>query len=107
MKLKKAIVFILVLLAVFGFTAVDEAYSDMMDQPGKLTLNVRRVNSDYVTISIFGQSTAINIKELQNNWSEFSKNVTNGLDSTVGEIRELFGLEKYEPDYSTFKSQML
>ena len=34
MKLKKAIVFILVLLVSFGFTAVDEAYSDMMDQPG-------------------------------------------------------------------------
>lgn len=106
MKLKKTAVFILVLLSVFGFTAVDEAYSHMMDQPGKISLNIRRVNSDYVTISIFGQSTAINIKELQDDWNEFSNNVTTGLDNTVGEIQELFGL-KPEPDYSAFKTEML
>lgn len=107
MKFKKIAVFILVLLAVFSFTAVDEAYSNMMDHPGKLSLNIRRVNSDYITISIFGQSAAVNTKKLQDDWSEFSNKVTTGLDNTVGEIKGLIGLEKYEPDYSTFKSEML
>lgn len=107
MKLKKTIVFILVILAVFGFTAVDEAYSDMMDQQGKITLNVRRVNSDYLTISIFGQSAAINIQELQDNWNEVSEKVTGGLDNAVGEIREFLGIEEYEPDYTTFNTEIL
>ena len=107
MRLKKAAIFILVLLTVFGFTAVDEAYSNMMDQQGKLSLNIRKVNSDYVTISIFGQSASVNIKELQDDWSGFSDNVTVGLDNIVGEIQGLIGLEKHEPDYSTFKTEIL
>lgn len=107
MKLKKTMVFILVFLSVFAFTAVDEAYSHMMDQPGKLSLNIRRVNSEYISISIFGQSAAVNIKKLQDDWSEFSNNVTLGLDNTVSEIRDLFGINKYEPDYSTFQTEML
>jgi muconolactone delta-isomerase len=53
MKLKKLIVFVLVFAAVYGITAVDEAYSDMMDREGKIALHVRRVNSEYVTFSMF------------------------------------------------------
>ena len=107
MKLKKTAIFILVFLAVHGFTAVDEAYSDMMDQEGKVALNVRRVNSEYVTVSIFGQSAEVNIKEMKEDWSAFSRKVTKGLDHTVAEIRDLLGIEEPERDYSVFNTEIL
>ncbi|MDD3199615.1 MAG: hypothetical protein PHV71_04655 [Eubacteriales bacterium] len=107
MKLKKTAVFILVFLAIYGFTAVDEAYSDMMDQPGKVSLNVRKVNSEYVTVSIFGQSAAVNIKEIKEYWSTFNQMVTKGLDNTVAEIHDLLGISKEEPDYSVFNTEIL
>ncbi len=107
MKLKKTTVFILIFLAVYGFTAVDEAYSDMMDQPGKVALNVRKVNSEYVTVSIFGQSAAVNVKEIKEYWSTFNQKVTQGLDNTVAEIHDLFGIDEEEPDYSVFNTEIL
>jgi cytolysin (calcineurin-like family phosphatase) len=107
MRTKKIIVFILVFAAVYGFTAVDEAYSDMMDREGKVGLHVRRVNSEYVTLSIFGQTAALNTKEMRENWEEFSDTVRSGLESAVGRIHTLLGIEEQEKDYTVFKTEIM
>lgn len=105
--MKKFVIFILVFAAVYGFTAVDEAYSDMMDQPGKLTLQIRRVNSDYITLSMFGKTAAINTAELSKEWREFSGSVTGKLDTAVSEIQGLLGINEPERDYNVFKTEIL
>lgn len=105
--MKKAVVFVMVLAAVYGFTAVDEAYSDMMDQTGKVALNVRRVNSDYITLSIFGQTAAINVKKLQDDWSDINKTVTANLDHAVSGIQDFLGIDNPKRDYSVFKTEIL
>lgn len=107
MRLKKIIIFVLVFAAVYGFTAVDEAYSDMMDREGKISLHVRRVNSEYVTFSMFGQTTAVNTKELREDWNEFSDTVTAGLDRAAGHIQIFLGIEEPERDYSVFATEIL
>lgn len=107
MRLKKILVFILVFAAVYGFTAVDEAYSDMMDQTGKVALHVRRVNSDYVSLSIFGQTAAINTSDLKEDWREFSHTVTANLDQAVLGIQNILGMQEPERDYSVFKTEIL
>lgn len=107
MRLKKMLIFVLVFAAVYGFTAVDEAYSDMMDREGSVSLRVRRVNSEFVTFSIFGQAAAVNTKELKESWSDLSNKVTDGLDQTVGSIRGFLGFEDSEMDYSVFKTEIL
>ena len=100
-------VFILVFGAVYGLTAVDGAYSDMMDRDGQVGLDIRRVNSDYVTISMFGRTTAVNTEELSEDWRAFSDKVTDGLDRGVNQIRELMGVREEEPDYNVFHVQIL
>ncbi|MDF3002568.1 MAG: hypothetical protein K0Q48_2687 [Bacillota bacterium] len=107
MRLKKTILFILVFAAVYGFMAVDEAYSDMMDQPGKITLQIRRVNSDYLTLSMFGKNAAINISELKEDWKELSGSVTASLDTAVSEIQGFLGIVEPERDYNVFKTEIL
>ncbi len=107
MRLKKLLVFILVFTAVIGFTAVDEAYSDMMDQEGQISLHVRRVNDEYVTFSIFGQTAALNTKELKEDWDGFSDRVTAGLDKAVVHIRRFLGIVEQERDYTVFKTEIL
>lgn len=107
MRWKKLTVFILVFSAVYGFTAVDEAYSDMMDQDGKIAPNVRRVNSDYVAFSMFGQTATVNIKKLEEDWGGFSNHVTSGLDVAVVNIQDFLGIEEPVRDYSVFKTEIL
>lgn len=107
MRTKKLIVFLLVFAAVYGFTAVDEAYSDMMDQEGKVSLNLRRVNSEYITISMFGQTAAVNVKELSEDYDRLSDAVTDRLDLAVGHIRTFIGIEEPELDYTVFKTEIL
>ncbi|MDD3168598.1 MAG: hypothetical protein PHC91_03920 [Eubacteriales bacterium] len=107
MRLKKILIFVLVFAAVYGFTAVDEAYSDMMDQEGRISLHVRRVNSEYVTFSMFGQTAEVNIKQLKENWSAFSNRVILGLDQTVVRVQGLLGIEEPERDYSVFNTEIL
>ena len=97
----------MVFAAVYGFTAVDEAYSDMMDQTGKVALHVRRVNSEYITFSMFGHTAEVNTKELKENWSKFSISVTDGLDHAVAEIQGFLGISEPERDYSVFKTEIL
>lgn len=109
LRYKKLILFILVFAAVYGFTAVDEAYSDMMDREGKVGLHVRRVNSEYVTLSIFGQTASVNTKELKEEWEDFSNTVTAGLDRAVGRVHTFLGIEdtEEERDYSVFNTEIL
>ncbi|MEL7655957.1 MAG: hypothetical protein AAGU75_08620 [Bacillota bacterium] len=107
MRLKKFLVFILVFASVYGFTAVDEAYSDMMDRAGMVSLHVRRVNSEYVTFSMFGQTAAINTKELKENWGALSNTVTGNLDIAVAEIQDFLGIQEPERDYSVFNTEIL
>ena len=107
MRLKKILLFVLVFAAVYGITAVDEAYSDMMDKEGKIALHVRRVNSDYVTLSMFGQTAAVNTTELRENWSDFSNTITANLDEAVGSIRVFLGIVEPERDYTVFKTEIL
>lgn len=101
------LIFVLVFAAVYGFTAVDEAYSDMMDREGNVSLRVRRVNSEFVTFSMFGQTAAVNTKELREGWSDLSNTVTDGLDQAVGSIRGFLGIEDPVRDYSVFKTEIL
>ena len=107
MRIKKIMVFILVFAAVYGITAVDEAYSDMMDREGKIALHVRRVNSEYVTLSMFGQAASVNTKELAENWGKFSDNVTADLDHAVANIQEFLDIKEPERDYSVFQTEIL
>ena len=107
MRIKKLVVFILVMLAVFGFTAVDSAYSDMMDQDGQVGLEVRRINSEYISLSMFGKTKTVNTKELAENWDEFSQKVVGGLETATGHIRGALGAEEPERDYSVFHTQIL
>lgn len=107
MRIKRILIFLLVFAAVYGITAVDEAYSDMMDREGKISLHVRRVNSEYVTFSIFGQTAAVNTKELKENWKSFSDNVTGGLDVAVADIQDFLGIKEPVRDYSVFKTEIL
>lgn len=107
MRLKKILIFVLVFTAVYGITAVDEAYSDMMDKEGKIALHVRRVNSDYVTFSMFGQTAAVNTTELKQNWSNFSNTITANLDEAVGTVRVFLGIVEPERDYTVFKTEIL
>ena len=107
MRLKKILIFVLVFTAVYGITAVDEAYSDMMDKEGKIALHVRRVNSDYVTFSMFGQTAAVNTTELKQNWSNFSNTITANLDEAVVTVRVFLGIVEPERDYTVFKTEIL
>ena len=107
MRLKKILIFVLVFAAVYGITAVDEAYSDMMDKEGKIAPHVRRVNSDYVTFSVFGQTAAVNTTELKQNWSNFSNTITANLDEAVGTVRVFLGIVEPERDYTVFKTEIL
>ena len=107
MRTKKLMVFILVFAAVYGITAVDEAYSDMMDREGKISLHIRRVNSEYVTFSMFGQTGAVNTKELKEGWKDFSNTVIAGLDETVVNIQDFLDIEEPVRDYSVFKTEIL
>lgn len=106
-RIKKLIVFILVMLTVFAFTAVDNAYSDMMDQDGQVRLQVRRINSEYISLSIFGKTKTVNTKELAEDWDEFSQKVVGGLETTTDHIRGALGIEEPERDYSVFHTQIL
>lgn len=107
MRWKKFIVFVLVFSAVYGITAVDEAYSDMMDRDGMITPHVRRVNSDYVMFSMFGQTAKVNMTELGEDWIIFRNRVTAGLDVAVVRIQDFLGIEEPERDYSVFKTEIL
>lgn len=107
MRRKKILVFILVFAAVYGITAVDEAYSDMMDREGKISLHVRRVNSEYVTFSMLGQTTAVNMKELKENLREIRRTVVAGLDEAVYGIQDFLGIEEPVRDYNVFKTEIL
>lgn len=107
LKWKKLAVFILVFASVYGFTAVDEAYSDMMDQDGKIAPDIRRVNSDIMTFSMFGQTTEVNTTKLEEDWSGFSGRVTVALDTAVDKIQNFLGIEEPERDYSVFKTEIL
>lgn len=107
MRIKKLLVFIMVFLAVYGFVAVDESYSDMMDKDGQVGLDVRRVNSEYITVSIFGKSADINTRELSEEWEKITDHVVDRLETTTNGIRTAFGIKDIERDYSVFKSQML
>ncbi|MBR0596319.1 hypothetical protein [Sinanaerobacter chloroacetimidivorans] len=107
MRIKKLIVFILVFAAVYGFTAVDQAYSDMMDKEGSVGLSVRRVNPEYITVSMFGKSTAVNTRELSEDWNDFSEAVVDRLETATASIRGALGIEDPERDYSVFQLQML
>jgi hypothetical protein len=107
LKWKKLTLFILVFAAVYGFTAVDEAYSDMMDQDGKIAPDIRRVNSDIVTFSMFGQTAVVNTTKLETDWCVFSGRVTVGLDAAVVHIQDFLGIEEPERDYSVFKTEIL
>lgn len=104
---KKLLIFILVFAAVYGITAVDEAYSDMMDREGKIALRVRRVNSEYVTLSMFGKTAAVNTKELKKDWRELNQTVVAGLDGAVDGIQDFLGIEEPVRDYSVFKTEIL
>jgi hypothetical protein len=107
MRLKKFLVFVLVFAAVYGITAVDEAYSDMMDQDGKIAPHVRRVNSDFVTFSILGQTAEVNTTKLGEDWADFSNTVASRLDVAVVHIQDFLGIQVPERDYSVFKTQIL
>ncbi|WP_027399352.1 hypothetical protein [Anaerovorax odorimutans] len=107
MRLKKTIVFILVFMSVLSVVTVDSAYSDMLDQEGKLIPNVKRLNTNYLSISMFGKSEEINIKELEENWNKISTIVVSNLDSFVTNVRKTFGIEKEEINYDAFKPQLL
>lgn len=107
LRLKKFVLFVLVFAAVYGFTAVDEAYSDMMDQDGKISPHIRRVNSDFVTFSMFGQTAEVNTTELGEDWNHFSDTVTGRLDIAVVHIRDFLGIKEPERDYSVFKTEIL
>jgi len=107
MRLKKLVIFVLVFAAVYGFTAVDEAYSEMMDQTGQISLHVRRVNSDYVTFSMFGQTLAVNTKDLEQKWENVNRVVTANLDIAVSEIQDFLGMEEPKRDYTVFKTEIL
>lgn len=107
MRLRKFVVFILVFFSVFGFTAVDNAYSDMMDQDGQVRLQIRRVNSEFISLSIFGKTKAINTKELGDDWDQISQKVVSGLEVATNSIRDLIGAEEPERDYSVFHLQIL
>lgn len=104
---KKLIIFILVFGAVYGFQAVDEAYSDMLDRDGQIGLDIRRIDSDHITLAMFGMTKAVNTEELGEDWRNFSANVTDGLDVAVDNIHELLGVEEEEPDYNVFHVQIL
>lgn len=107
MRTKKLLIFLLVFTAVYGITAVDEAYSDMMDREGKVALRVRRVNSEYVTISMLGQTAAVNTKEVKEDWRQFSQTVVAGLDETAAGIQDFLGIEEPLRDYSVFQTEIL
>jgi len=107
MRLKKIIVFLMVFFAVYSFIAVDESFSDMLDMDGQVGLDVRRVNSDYITLSIFGKTADINTRELSENWGQFSNNVVDELETFTASIRESLGIEEPERDYSVFNLQQL
>ncbi len=107
MRKKKLLVFILVFTAVYGITAVDEAYSDMMDREGKIALRIRRVNSEYVTFSMLGKNAVVNTKELKKDWREISHTVVAGLDDAVNGIQDFLGIDEPVRDYSVFKTEIL
>lgn len=107
MKWKKLIVFIMVFAAVYGFVTVDAAYSDMLDQEGKIVPSIRRVNTQYVVVSMMGKSASIDIKRLGEDWHEFSNNVVDNLDAAVKNIRETLGIEKEKINYDSFQVHLL
>ena len=107
MRLRKLAVFILVFMAVYGIITVDQSYSDMMDQDGKIAPEIRRVNPDYVSFFFFFKTAEVNTTELSEDWRELSSRVTEGLDVLVVQIRDFLGIREEERDYSVFNTQIL
>ena len=107
MRLKKLAVFILVFTAVYGIIAVDEAYSDMMDQEGKIVPQAVRIDEDFVSFSMFGQTAMIDVTQLENDWYGISVKVASNLDHAVANIRDFLGIKEEERDYSVFHTQIL
>lgn len=107
MRKKKIAVFMLVFFAVYGIVSVDRAYSDMMDRDGLLTPQIRRVNSDYVSLSMFGETVSVNKTELAADWEDITRTVTAKLDTAVLRTREFLGIQEDQIDYSVFKTQIL
>lgn len=107
MRKKKMAVFFLVYFLISGLVTVDRAYSDMLDRPGRISPEVRRVDQDHVHYSLFGQSISINTTEVSTNWVAFRDSVVDKLEIATFEIRTLIGAKEIERDYSVFQLQML
>lgn len=97
----------MVFVAVCGMVTVDSAYSEMLDQQGKLVPSIRRVNSEYIVVSMFGQSAAINTRELGEDWEELQETVVDNLDGAVTAVRETLGIEEEERNYDAFEAHIL
>lgn len=106
MRIQKLILFVMVNLAIYGFVAVDSAYSDMLDLDGRIGLKMQKIDEDYVAMSMFGKTATINTTQLGEKWNEFSNTVVAGLDSASSNIRQFIGAEE-EKDYSVFNLQLL
>lgn len=68
MRKKKLVIFTLALFFMIGLVTVDEAYSDMMGKEGMLSLQTRRLDQNWVTISILGKECKVNMTEMQSKW---------------------------------------
>lgn len=105
--MKKALIFLLVSLFLFGLTAVDESYSSMMGRVGSLSLQTRRIDSDRVRFSMLGMEREANMTEAVQAASEFREKAVFFLDRAVGQAREWLGMEEWPRKDLPFESKVL
>lgn len=68
---KKLALFLIVFLFLVGLAAVDGSYADMMHKDGSLTLQVKRVDENCISLSLFGQTREVNLLELEQRWNSW------------------------------------
>ncbi len=114
MFVKKTMVFIVTMLAVFAFVAVDAAYSDMLDEDSFLIPVVKKISEDQVSIVLLGKTASINVTQIEEKWDNINNTINEKYNQTkvyfaerMSDVKLALGLEKEDIDYAAFKSQLL
>lgn len=114
MFMKKTMVFIVTMLAVFAFVAVDAAYSDMLDEDSFLIPVVKKTGESHVSIVLLGKTASVNVAQIEEKWDNINNTVNEKYKEgkiyfaqRVEDVKLALGIEKENIDYAAFKSQLL
>lgn len=107
LRFKKAVVFAMTVLFMFGLVAVDGAYSEMMGKEGVLSLQTRRVDHDNVRFSLLGQQAEINVTDMRMTLDDIKDEAVDFLEDVSANVRKLLGIPAWPRDDLPFEYRIL